>query len=96
MPITGTLSAVDPEGRPITLSLGCQPTQGTVEMGESTAEGRVPFTYTPDEQSFGEDTFLFIASNGEAVNAGLVGSAHHICNICDLIFCCPSARLCMP
>ena len=83
MPITGTLSAIDPEGRPITLSLGCKPTRGTVELGEPTGDGQIPFTYTPDEQSFGEDTFLFIASNGEAVNAGLVGSSHHIC---DLIF----------
>ena len=79
MPITGLLSAIDPEGRPITFSLAdCQPAQGTIELGEPTAGGKIPFTYTPDEKSFGLDSFLFIASNGEAVNAGLVGNRHHI------------------
>ena len=80
-PVVGTLSASDPEGRPLTLSLGCTPKQGIVQLGEPTSDGQVPFTYFPDDKSFGLDSFLFIASNGQSLNAGLVRSF------------CPSAQL---
>ena len=76
-PVVGILSASDPEGKPLTFSLGCKPRFGTVEFLEPTGDGssgEVPFRYVPDDKAFGTDSFLFIASNGEAINAGLVSA----------------------
>ena len=73
--IVGTLSAYDPEGGPVTFSLGCPPQFGTIEFLDPTEEGTIPFRYTPFPEAFGTDSFVFFASDNEgAVGAGLVRS----------------------
>ena len=72
--ILGTLSAFDPEGGLITFSLGCPPQFGTIEFLDPITEGEIPFRYTPFPEVSGTDSFVFLASDGSDVGAGLVRS----------------------
>lgn len=54
--VGGTLSAVDPEGDPVTFEITTEPTKGTVEL---TSDGR--FVYTPDANRKGRDYFGYRA-----------------------------------
>ena len=73
-PIVGSLTAIDLENKPLTFTLACPPRNGTLEFLDtmSSSTGDVPFRYIPDPQSSGTDSVLVIASNGEALNAGVV------------------------
>ena len=50
----------DTDSSPLTVTLGAAPTHGTVELA---ADGT--FTYTPNADFNGEDSFTYIASDGE-------------------------------
>ncbi len=66
--VTGTFSAMDPEGDEVTFSLVSEPRKGTVEAdGDS-------FTYTPSGGKKGKDTFTYIAidSTGNKSNEATV------------------------
>jgi len=70
--ILGTLQGDDLDDDPITFSLVTEPAKGTVELVDP-ATG--DFTYTPDENINGEDSFTF------AVSDGLEDSAPATCTI---------------
>jgi len=55
-PVTGTVGAVDPEGDPLTYRLTRAPREGAVQLG---ADGT--YTYTPDSDFDGVDTFRVLA-----------------------------------
>lgn len=55
---TGTLSVTDPEGEPLTLNLVRKPNRGTVVLEEGGT-----FTYTPNENKVGRDSFVFTATD---------------------------------
>lgn len=55
---TGTLQASDPEGRPLTYNLLKEPKRGTVEIHEDGT-----FTYTPNENKVGKDSFTFTVTD---------------------------------
>jgi hypothetical protein len=69
-PVSGTLSAVDPEGDPITFSIVTPPGRGTVVITNATTGA---FTYTPAANRFGGDSFTFQAlAGGETSNLATV------------------------
>lgn len=70
--IQGTLEAFDPESDPLSFSLGCPPQHGQVELLAGHPSGWNDFRYIPDPNYSGSDSFVFIASDGEAGSAGLV------------------------
>ncbi len=58
-----TLTAVDPEGQPLTYSVSSQPLSGS--LSGSGAE----LTYTPAADFYGTDSFIFTASDGVLTSA---------------------------
>jgi len=57
--VTGFLTATDPNGDPLTFIILTGPSNGDVAVsGDS-------FTYTPDEDFYGQDAFTFSADDGE-------------------------------
>lgn len=58
IPNTGTLDASDPEGGPIAFTLVTMPRRGTVELGENGS-----FTYTPDKNKVGRDSFTYYVTD---------------------------------
>lgn len=58
IPLTGTLSAMDPDGDPLTFALTKEPKKGTVEITEDGS-----FTYIPNENKKGKDSFKFTAAD---------------------------------
>ena len=64
VPVTGSLSALDPEGRMLTFRLEMEPKKGTVELSEDGS-----FTYTPKKGKSGKDTFTFTVSAGGTTSA---------------------------
>lgn len=59
--ITGLLIAEDPDGDDLIYSISDEPEKGIVEI---TNTGTGAFTYTPDENENGEDSFSFKADDG--------------------------------
>ena len=55
---SGTLSAADPEGKPLTYNLVKEPTRGSVELHEDGT-----FTYTPDKNKVGKDSFTYTVTD---------------------------------
>ncbi len=55
---TGTLPVTDPENQPMTFSVVTAPRRGTVELHEDGS-----FTYTPNENKVGKDSFTFTATD---------------------------------
>jgi subtilase family serine protease len=60
---SGTLAASDPDGDSLTFSIVGQPSHGSVQI-TNTSSG--DFTYTPDSDYSGSDSFTFKANDGEA------------------------------
>jgi len=66
-PITGKLTATDAENDPLTYSIGSTPKNGKVSLSG------VDFTYTPNAEFIGSDSFTFTANDGNAAsNIGTV------------------------
>lgn len=61
--VSGTLSASDPDGDPLTFSIVSAPGNGTVSI-TNTATGA--FTYTPNSGFTGNDSFTFKANDGQS------------------------------
>lgn len=55
---SGTLSAADPEGKPLTYNLVKEPKRGGVELHEDGT-----FTYTPDKNKVGKDSFTYTVTD---------------------------------
>lgn len=55
---SGTLSAADPEGKPLTYNLVKEPKRGSVELHEDGT-----FTYTPDKNKAGKDSFTYTVTD---------------------------------
>ena len=70
--LKGEVTGYDPDGELVTYSLGCPPKKGTVIIDSSPTMNTSPFLYTPDPQENGEDSFVFIISDGVSEAAGLV------------------------
>ena len=65
----GTLVATDPDGDALTYSIASQPAHGTITLNASTGA----FTYRPQTDYAGADTFLYTANDGQVSSkAGLV------------------------
>lgn len=60
--VSGTFSAVDPEGDPLTFRVTKNPARGAITFAE---EGSARFTYTPYENKTGKDSFTYVAEDGE-------------------------------
>lgn len=60
--VTGTLSAVDPEGDPVIFRVTKNPARGELTFGE---EGGAKFTYTPYENKLGKDSFEYVAEDSQ-------------------------------
>ena len=58
LPNEGKLSAVDPEGQPLTYTVLRDPKRGTVELKEDGT-----FTYTPKKNKVGVDSFTYTAAD---------------------------------
>ena len=58
LPVVANLSATDPNNLPLTYSISNNPTQGSV------SESNEVFTYTPNDDFIGSDSFTYTASNG--------------------------------
>ncbi len=68
---SGTLEATDPDGTPLAFSIVDQPSHGTVKLTDAS---KGSYTYTPDHNYVGSDSFTFKASNGRAdSNAATIG-----------------------
>ncbi len=66
---TGTLTATDEEGDPLTFEIDSDPSHGTVVIDDpSTGD----YTYTPDAGYFGTDSFTFTANDGPGAGYGHV------------------------
>ena len=59
--ISGNVSCTDPENYPLTLRISISPNSGDVTSFDS---GTGDFTYTPDHDVTGSDTFTVIANDG--------------------------------
>jgi hypothetical protein len=59
--VSGSLSATDPDGDPVTFQIVAQPTRGTVVL---TNPATGAFTYTPAANRSGGDSFTFQATDG--------------------------------
>ena len=55
---SGTLSAADPEGKPLIYNLVKEPKRGSVELHEDGT-----FTYTPDKNKVGKDSFTYTVTD---------------------------------
>ena len=55
---SATLSAADPEGKPLTYNLVKEPKRGSVELHEDGT-----FTYTPDKNKVGKDSFTYTVTD---------------------------------
>jgi VCBS repeat-containing protein len=62
--ITGQVTASDAEGEPLTYSAVDAPSHGQIVMASDGS-----FTYTPEADYFGPDSFTFIANDGSADSA---------------------------
>lgn len=60
--VSGTFSAVDPEGQAVTFRVTKNPARGEITFAE---EGSARFTYTPYENKTGKDTFLYVAEDAD-------------------------------
>lgn len=60
-PVTDTLSATDKDGDSLTFAVSTGPTLGSVSIAD-TGE----FTYTPNDEVTGTDSFSFTVSDGQA------------------------------
>ena len=60
--VSGTFSAVDPEGDPLTFRVTKNPARWAITFAE---EGSARFTYTPYENKTGKDSFTYVAEDGE-------------------------------
>ena len=58
-PITGTVGATDPEGDPLTYRIRRAPREGSVQLADDGT-----YTYTPDDQFDGVDTFRVAVLDG--------------------------------
>lgn len=72
--LEGSISGFDPEGETVTFELLCPPRLGVVEIGTGTGSS-APFVYRPHPEAAGTDSFVFLASDGEATSAGQVRRA---------------------
>lgn len=70
---TGTLSATDQEDQELTYQLVKEPKRGTVELHTDGS-----FTYTPDKNKVGKDSFVFTATDpaGNVSNEACVKNPH--------------------
>ena len=59
--LTGTLSASDPDGDALTYSVAMQPANGTVTITDASTGA---YTYTPNADYNGTDSFTFVANDG--------------------------------
>jgi VCBS repeat-containing protein len=62
-PASGTLKASDPEGNSLTFEILTQPKHGQVTLDDASSGA---YTYTPDADYAGADSFTFKANNGQA------------------------------
>ena len=76
---TGILIGTDVDGQALTFEIVGTPSQGTVEI-TNPATGR--YTYTPNANAFGADTFAFRVSDG-ATTSGVTSVAVVISNVND-------------
>lgn len=60
--ISDAMSAVDPEGDPVTFRITKNPARGQVVQAE---EGGAQFTYTPYEGKVGKDSFVYVAEDSQ-------------------------------
>lgn len=60
--VSGTFSAVDPDGDPLTFRVTKNPARGSITFAE---EGSARFTYTPYENKTGKDSFTYVAEDGQ-------------------------------
>lgn len=75
--IRGTLTGEDPEGERLTFSMvACPAKKGVANLLTQTSDDSHTFQYAPAAQLSGQDTFLFIVSDGQAEAAGLVRALH--------------------
>jgi len=65
-PSSGTLTAVDIDGDPLTFQIVAPPTHGQLTSFNPTTGG---FTYTPNPNYVGADTFTFVANDGSTNSA---------------------------
>jgi len=65
-PASGTLTAGDIDGDPLTFQIVAPPTRGQLTSFNPTTGG---FTYTPNPNYVGSDTFTFVANDGSANSA---------------------------
>ena len=65
MPVSGTSTATDPNGDPLTFSIVSNGTLGSASITDA-ATGA--FTYTPAPDLNGVDTFTFIASDATSAS----------------------------
>jgi len=63
--LSGILAGSDIDGDTLSFGIVTQPTQGNIELTESTGA----FVYTPDNGASGSDTFTFVVSDGELQSA---------------------------
>lgn len=57
----------DPDGKPLTVTLGDSPTKGTLELSDNG-----DFTYTPDPEFSGTDSFTYTVSDGQFTDTATV------------------------
>lgn len=60
---SGTLEATDSDGDPLTFSIVSQPSHGSVSISDASTGA---YTYTPDKNYSGSDSFTFKANDGQA------------------------------
>lgn len=72
-PISGMLAANDPEGQPLTYNLVSDGTKGNVTITNPLSGA---FTYTPNTNSRGSDTFTFQVSDGVLTTQGTYTIVH--------------------
>ncbi len=63
-PLDGSVSATDVDGDPLTFAVTSQPSHGSLEFNPATGA----FTYTPEANYNGTDSFAFTASDGKATS----------------------------
>lgn len=70
--VAGSLSGDDVDGDPLTFLIDVEPANGNLEMADPAGGG---FVYTPDENFFGEDSFVFHVNDGttdsDVANVGI-------------------------
>jgi len=66
--LNGTLTALDPDSAVLTYAQASGPAHGTLEITAATGA----FTYTPNANFYGTDSFIFTVSDGQASDTGTV------------------------